>query len=86
MKKTNKQGEDKGKDAKTRRRPLRLVTTTLSIVIILWLTMVVYEKFGVGDSNVWVQDVLTLLLILVLIFLAAVGVVGLLMLVRKLRS
>ena len=66
--------------------PFRLFTTVLSIAAVLWLTLYVYQSFGVGDSWVWVQDILILLLVMVLVFLAAVLVVGLLVLFRKLRS
>lgn len=66
--------------------PFRLLTTTLSIGAVLGLTLFVYKSFGVGDSWVWVQDILVLILILVLVFLAAFFVVWLLMLYRKHRD
>lgn len=66
--------------------PFRMVTTILSILAVLALTLFVYKSFGVGDAWVWIQDVLILVLILGLVFLAAVLVVGLLILFRKYRS
>lgn len=64
----------------------RLFTTTLSIAAVLGLTLYVYKSFGVGDGWAWFQDVLTLVLILGLVFVAAFIVVMLLVLFRKLRG
>jgi len=66
--------------------PFRRVTMVFSMIIILWLTLVAYEKFGIGDARAWVGDVLVLILILFLVFLAAAVVVGLLMMIKKLRQ
>ena len=66
--------------------PFRLVTTILSILAVLALTLYIYKSFGVGDAGVWFQDILILVLILGLVFLAAVFFVGLLMLYRKIRG
>ena len=66
--------------------PFRRFTTVIMIGIIMWVTYEVYLKFGIGDGWVWVKDVLTLILIMGLVFLAAVFVVWLLMLFRKYRG
>lgn len=66
--------------------PIRRVTTVLGIVTVLLLTLVVYKQFGIGDAWRWVEDVLILILLMSLIFLAAVFVVWLLMLYRKHRN
>ncbi len=64
----------------------RILTTVLSIAMVLLLTFAVYQEFGIGDGITWLKDILTLVLILFLVFLAAFGVVGLLMLFRKHRG
>ena len=56
------------------------------ILAVLGLSYYVYEAFEVGDAEVWFQDVLMLVLIVFLVFLAASAVVGILILIRKVRG
>ncbi len=81
--KSQKNPHTKNSGKKKGLSPFRRFTTVVSILVILGLTLVVYQKFGLGDAWVWVQDVLILILIMFLVFLAAVFVVWLLMLYRK---
>ncbi len=83
---TNKQVEAQSRKKKKGMTSFRIFTTTLSILAVLWLTLFVYQTFGVGDSGVWIKDILILVLLLFLVFLAAVAVVGLFMLFRKIRG
>lgn len=66
--------------------PGRMVWTVFMIIIILGLTLFAYQAFGVGDSWVWIQDILILFLLLALVLLAAALFVGLMVFIRKMRS
>lgn len=67
-------------------RPVRRAWTVVMIIAILGLTFFVYRAFGIGDGSVWVRDILTLVLLMVLVFLAAGIFVWILTLIRKTRS
>lgn len=67
-------------------RPVRRAWTVVMIIAILGLTFFVYRAFGVGDGSVWLRDILILMLLMVLIFLAAAAFVWILTLIRKARS
>lgn len=67
-------------------RPVRRAWTVVMIIAILVLTFFVYRAFGIGDGSVWVRDILVLVLLMVLVFLAAGIFVWILTLIRKARS